>query len=229
MTAVFDFREPFPLLPTGSYRYAEAQEHARHADAWLGLRTESIERGLLSRDPPAPGQRLWIGTPPRTFLTPYLELREIMETLALVPGATIVDLGAGYARLAFVVARHYPHTRYLGYELVAERVAEARAALERQGFRNAELLRADLSDPSFSPKAAEAYFIYDYGTRNAIAKTLEDLRLIAQATQKTLGRGIAVVGRGRASRDAIEREHPWLSQVVPPRHFPHYSIYKSSS
>ena len=54
-----------------------------------------------------------------------------------------------------------------------------------------------------------------------IEKTLNDLRGIA------LRRPIAVVGRGRASRDAIERHHPWLSQVVPPSHHGIYSIYRS--
>jgi hypothetical protein len=82
-------------------------------------------------------------------------------------------------------------------------------------------LCADLSDLAFRPLAAEFYFIYDYGTPRAISKTLEDLRVIAQR------QAITVVGRGRSSRDAIEREQPWLSQVMKPEHHGHYSIYRS--
>ncbi len=78
------------------------------------------------------------------------------------------------------------------------------------------------SHPDFKPDAADFFFIYDYGTRPAVQKTLEDLREIARS------RPITVVGRGRLSRDAIERQHPWLSQVCPPRHFKNYSIYSSA-
>jgi hypothetical protein len=81
---------------------------------------------------------------------------------------------------------------------------------------------ADLADPAFKPRLADFYFIYDFGSRPAIAKTLADLSLVARQGP------ITVVGRGRASRDEVERRHPWLSEVVEPEHLPRYSIYRSA-
>ena len=111
---------------------------------------------------------------------------------------------------------------FCGFELVAPRVAAAQAALDRFGAARARMVAADLAAADFSLCAADVYFMYDYGTRDAIEKTLADLRAVARE------RGVIVVGRGRACRDAIERRHPWLSGVVSPQHFAHASIYRTS-
>ena len=104
----------------------------------------------------------------------------------------------------------------MGPELVPERVREA----IRCGARGMVCL--DLASPDFVLPEAEAYFIYDFGTSAAIERTLAELRGIAAR------RRITVVGRGRLSRDCIERGHPWLSQVEAPVHRPHYSIYRTA-
>ena len=54
------------------------------------------------------------------------------------------------------------------------------------------MLVADLSALDFKPEPAQFYFIYDFGSREAIEKTLQDLRSIA-ALQP-----ISVIGRGRS-------------------------------
>ena len=208
--------DPFPL-PQGA-SYAEAQAHARTVDEWLGMNTEPIEARLAEAGSPT-DQQLWIGLPTQSLLTPYTEIRELLERLSLKPDETVVDLGAGYGRMSFVIARHFPGVRFVGYEYVRERVEEANRALAKFGASPIEVV--DLKDPAFFPIEADYYFLYDYGTRDAIEKTLQDLRVIAQS------RAITVIGRGRASRDAIERWHPWLSGVVAPEHFAHYSIYRT--
>jgi len=207
----------FPALPIGHYTYSQAQDHSEEVDRWLGLRTEEIEAGLR----PVEGQNLWIGLPTRTLLTPYTEILEMLSRLRLLPGQTVVDLGAGYGRMGFVVGQHFPGVKFIGYEYVLARVEEARRCLNPWNFPDIRMEQANLADLAFSPAIADAYFLYDYGTREAIRKTLEDLRAIA-ARQP-----ITVIGRGRASRDAIERETPWLSQVNRPEHHGNYTIYKS--
>lgn len=221
----FNPDDPYPLLPPGSYTYLESQEHARQVDAWLGLATEAIEQKISKRLNPSDfqaDQQLWIDLPVETLQTPYVEIREILSLLPLREGSKLIDLGCGYGRLGVVLARHYPEVHFLGYEFVEERVAKAGELLAQIGANRARIEKADLSDRNFSPEKGDIYFLYDYGSRSAIAKTLEDLRMIAQSEP------IIVVGRGRASRDAIELNQPWLSQVVKPKHFPHYSIYFSS-
>lgn len=219
----FDPRDPFPLLPEDSHDYHAEQAHAARVDAWLGLDTEATELAVGM----TPGQQNWAGLPIQALMTPYTELRFILEQLKPQPGETIVDLGAAYGRMGFVLARHFPRSRFIGYELDRARVAEGRRGLEK--FLSSvgvpetaiRLEVADLEDPRFRMPEAEYYFIYDYGTRAAIEKTLDDLRLLAR------NQAVTVVGRGRCARDTIERGQPWLSQVSEPEHFDHFSIYRS--
>jgi hypothetical protein len=217
MTLTFRPEDPFPLAPSGTPYEAE-KAHAALVDAWLGLATEETEKAVLD---PRDGAQRWLHVPAATFLTPYTELRRMLELVAPPPGALLVDLGAGYGRLGFVVEAH-SGARFLGLELVPERVAAGARALRAFGAGRAELLQADLAAPEFSPPPADWYFIYDYGTREAIGKTLADLRGLARE------RPVRVAGRGRAVRDAIEREHPWLGAVVEPRHHGNFTLYASS-
>jgi hypothetical protein len=210
----FDPADPFPLIAENAHSYRDAQAHSALVDEWLGLRTEETEARISSALEGA-----WLGLPVRAMLTPYSELRGLLERLSPPKGATLVDLGAGYGRIAHVVARHRPDLRFVGYELVAERVEEGRRALERAGLDPETLVHADLTrEPATE---ADAYFLYDFGTREAIASAFERLREHARR------REISVVARGRSSRDEIERRQPWLSQVRAPEHFAHYSIYRS--
>ena len=215
----FSADDPFPCLSRELYTYPEAQLHSEKVDQWLGLRTDETERAILANDDyvrieEQGEQRLWIGLPVQTLLTPYLEIRTLLQDLNPKPGDLLVDLGAGYGRIGFVLARHYPGVQFLGFEYVKERVMEAC----RCGVR---LEQADLFSPNFLLPWAETYFIYDYGSRQAVSRTLENLKACSRK------KAIQVVGRGRLTRDLIEREHPWLSQVNEPQHRGNYSIYRS--
>jgi SAM-dependent methyltransferase len=210
----FDPTDPFPLWPGyGPELYASAKKHAAAADEWLGIPVEKIEAKLTD---PKDGEERWIGRHPSIFLTPYVELRAWLEELK--PEGTVVDLGAGYGRLGFVLARHYPGTRFLGYELVPERAQAGADALKRFGAGNASLRQADLNEIALPE--AQLFFVYDFGSRESIARLLEKLRDRAKENNFTL------VARGRGVRDAIEKSHPWLS-VHDPVHGPHYSVYRS--
>jgi len=221
----FDPTDPFPLLrDSDAADYKSAQKHSAEVDAWLGLQTEETEQRIksISSTPDIKDEQLWVGLPLRSMLTPYTEIRTLLSQLDPQPGEWIVDLGAGYGRMGFVIGRHYGEVNFTGYEIVDERVLEANRCLRKFKYPRIQMKTADLSAPEFKPVDADIYFLYDFGTRAAIEKTLFDLRSIARR------RSIRVVGRGRASRDAIEREHPWLSQVHPPKHYDHYSIYQSN-
>jgi hypothetical protein len=208
----FDPRDPFPLWPGyGPELYASAKKHAAACDAWLGLGVEGIEEKL--RDP-RDGEERWIGRHPSIFLTPYVELRAILEEVRPREGETVADLGAGYGRLGFVLARHFPRSLFRGYEIVPERVNSGREALGRFGAPNARLEQGDLR--SLPVPEASIYFIYDFGSRPSIARVLEELK----------GRSFTLVARGRGVRHEIDRHHPWLS-VHDPVHGPHYSVYRS--
>lgn len=213
----FQPSEPFPQIAADFYEYADAQAHADRVDKWLGLNIDAVERKLGERGCLARAvsdnrehQELWIGLAVKSLLTPYVEIRSLLSALGPRPGHSVVDLGAAYGRMGFVIERHFPGVRFTGYEYVGERVEEGRRAFARHGLRASELEHADLSASGFRPAPADIYFLYDYGTSKAIEKTLHDLRRIA------LGRDIALVARGARCREAIQQRHPWLTQMQGP-------------
>lgn len=210
----FERRDPFPLVE--QFGRSEALDHAAACDAWLGLRVVEIERELASRGSarPAPAssgahQQLWFGLEPRDLQTPYLEIRHLLSGLGEF--TSVVDLGAAYARMAFVIERHFTGARFTGFEYVGERVAEARAALQRFGASRSWIEHLDLTAPSFIMPRADVYFVYDYGTPAAIEKTLHDIR------RATRDHRAVIVARGRVCRYAIESRHAsWLTKPVAP-------------
>ncbi len=217
----FDPENPFPLHAPGSYSYADAKAHAQSVDSWLGFQITSIEEALKKKetlDFEFP-QTFWVGLESQAFLTPYLELRTALSLLDPTPQSQVIDLGCGYGRLGHVLGRHYPQVHFTGYEIVSERVTEARRVLEPWNYPFVTIVESDLV--RHAPEAGDIYFIYDYGSKPAIQKTLKDLQNIARH------RSIAVVARGRASRFFIQEENPWLSQVQDPKHFETFSIYRS--
>ena len=230
----FERRDPFPHLPIGSFSKSEAQTHAADVDAWLGLRVESIEESLRVRGSKlaAPStssnhQQLWFGLEPRDLQTPYFEIRSILESVLPKESAgSVIDLGAAYSRMGFVVERHFPLATFRGFEYVGERVNESRLALARFGAKRASVEHVDLTSPRFQMPAADLYFVYDYGTPAAIEKTLFDLQRVARRSAG--GRKVIIVARGRVCRYAIESRHAnWLKRQdvsAPERAF---TIYES--
>ena len=90
-----------------------------------------------------------------------------------------------------------------------------------QGLDPSKMVAMDLTRPTFKIPVASCYFIFDYGHERDVRKTIDDLKDVAR--QKP----IQVVARGRLSRALIHSDHPWLSAVYEPRHFAHFSIYRS--
>jgi precorrin-6B methylase 2 len=220
----FNTRNPFPLLrhDDKSNSDARVRAHSEQVDAFLGLKTDQVEKILRAhgcqnkastaniRD-----QELWIGLAAKRFSTPYTEIRTILSLLKPRPGRTIVDLGSAYGRMGFVIGRHYPKINFIGYEYAGERVKESKRCLRLLRYPLVKIKHADLSSMEFQPIIADYYFIYDYGTQDAIKKTAQE-------------KIITVIARGRDSRDVIEEHHPWLKKMAIPRRYIHFSIYQSS-
>ncbi len=217
--------------------YLDSKRWAQAWDLRLGLDSSAIEAALVAasgsadfvyaRDRGATRQEFWIGLGAEEMQTPYTEWLAIIELAAASgtgPGKTTgswVDLGAGYGRLGWVLALLDPGADYLGFEWVKERVMAGRPVLERFGIDGEKLQIQDLLDPRFVLPEADHYFIFDFGSEEARRKILEDLR--AQA----LRRPISVFARGRGIRHQIDRETPWLSQIVEPVHRGTFSWYRS--
>lgn len=223
----FDPSNPFPAVTYDELSYQEAQSYSVTVDEWLGFQTESVEKKLLTsqdykvqadRDIPV---QFWRGLPVQALQTPYTEIRWILNLLNPKENETVVDLGCGYGRMAFVMGLHYPDVNFIGYELVAERVNEGNRVLKNFAYPRARILTQDLTDPAFSPAVAEHYFIFDFGSAAAVDKTLEDLKKIARE------KSIQVVARGRYIRHRIYQSHPWLASIHEPQAFDTFTVFQS--
>ena len=197
--------------------YAEAKRLAAQMDLELGFRISEIEKKISKVE----DANYWIGLDQDVLQTPYLEFHEILDRLDLKEGALVVDVGAAYGRLGHVIGRSFSKLKFIGFEAVWERVEEGNRVLRKFNYPSVLLEYADIAEQSFRLPIADVYFIYDFGSPDHIRKTLSDIGEIS----KNLS--VRVVGRGRLSRDLIERENPWLSQVVTPQHFKNFSIYQT--
>lgn len=216
---VFDPLNPYPLLEADTYSYSAAKAHAEKVDQWLGFATENIERTLRT-DQVLSAHQTWSELSVQSFQTPYCELRSLLRELSPLPGQTIVDLGSAYNRLAFIMARHYPSCSYIGIEISLSRVTHSQERLSHWPQTRQTLLQGNLLEMQIP--TADFYFIYDFGHNDGIRHVLQELQKIS------LQRPIQVVARGRATRHFIMTENPWLSQIAEPRHFEHFSIFKSA-
>jgi hypothetical protein len=211
-----------PNVSPNSYNYSEAKLHAEALDLELGFQIYKVEENIVSiQSYKVQDTQYWIGLDPQVLQTPYIEIRMILEQLKVKAGEVIVDLGAAYSRMAYVIGEHYPEVSCKTFEYVTERVIEAKRVLQPLGFKNISIEQADLTSENFQLPPADYYFLYDFGSRQAISKILQELSKIADT------KSLVVIGRGRSSRDAIERQHPWLSQVYPALHANGYSLYSS--
>jgi len=213
------------------------EEHSYHLDHLFGFQVEQIESELLRKAkillPDGnhknwghslhDGQQTWVGLDLQTLQTPYHELQALCHFIKPSKGSLVVDLGAGYGRLGLVLNLLFPQVKFVGFELVPERVHEGVRIYSLLNCQRAQLLQQDLSEDHFVIPLADYYFIYDYGNLSEIKKTLNQLEEIVSK------KNFQVIARGKGVRSLIQHEYPWLSQVFEPFHFENYSIYSMSS
>ena len=203
-------------LPTlENYSYLEARNFSRDLDLKLGFRIEEVEKDILLHSASTP----WAGLDPQALQTPYPEIRMMLAKLDLQKGQDVIDLGAGYGRMGLVIAQFFPENSFIGYEISPERVREGARVLH--DYKNVHLHLEDISRTDFKIPEVDVYFIYDFGDLESIIRVIDQLKEISRK------RKIRVVGRGRRTRDHIERHEPWLSQVFTPMHCGNFSIYCS--
>jgi hypothetical protein len=212
--------------------YQESQMLSEKLDDLLGYQTNSIEKKLVqlaSRLDPFgdlkswgirmhDGAQSWVGLNPQQLQTTYDELVELVDVIQPDPHSLWLDLGAGYGRLGIVLKALAPEVKFIGYEIVRERVVDGNRVFKKHCCEDATLVCADISK-NFDLPIADCYFIYDYGKLEHIKKTLEQISFIADQ-----GHHFHVVARGRV-RQFIEYNHPWLT-VNNPTNTSTFNIYR---
>ncbi|MGZ3789384.1 MAG: class I SAM-dependent methyltransferase [Bacteriovorax sp.] len=214
--------------------YQSIQDHSEYIDKIIGFKINEIETKLKSMaaalNPEGSveswgklmheGSQSWVGLNPRQLLTPYDELIEMLHLLDLRPNSRLIDLGAGYGRMAFAMRAHSLNVSFLGYEIVEERVNEGQRLFDDYDLSRALMSVQDLSLPEFVLPVADYYLIYDYGTIEHIKRTLNQLQEIARKSS------IKIIARGK-TRHLIQSFHPWLAHVHEPIHKLTYSLYSN--
>lgn len=202
--------------------YAKSQQLSKKIDKLIELNVIEIESKLVEHaqmnfpkgNLKSWGQSLhdgaqsWVGLSPEQLQTTYDELIEIVELLNPSEGETWLDLGAGYSRLAFVLNTYCSNIKFVGYEVVRERVDEANRLFNLYEMNSSRSICQDLSSCEFQLPCADTYFLYDYGKIEHIKYTLNQISEYANK------HSFSLVARGRV-RDFINYHHPWLSVKTP--------------
>lgn len=194
--------------------YQDLQIQSACLDRYLGFGIESIEKALVNEAKSlAPdshiegwsealhGAQTWVGLSPSQLQTPYFELIEILDKLS-PDQKTIIDLGAAYGRLGVLIGLFYPQLKFLGIELVKERVNEAQRIFSHYNFANAQMLVSDTTEKV--PKG-DVYFVYDFGSHHEI---LELINIFSEKADR--GEKFQIIARGSAINSLIIRHAPWL-------------------
>jgi demethylmenaquinone methyltransferase/2-methoxy-6-polyprenyl-1,4-benzoquinol methylase len=150
--------------------------------------------------------------------------RRAVRALALRPGATVIDVACGTGRnFAAIEAAIGPRGRIVGVDLTDAMLEQAERRVDRNGWRNVELVQADAAEFHF-PAAAHA-IVSTYAltqvpeaaeviARGAAALTpggrwvVLDLQLPAAAPRSLLRLGASLV-RPFASIDEWLARRPW--------------------
>lgn len=134
---------------------------------------------------------------------PYSNLRDLFRLLDLPAGATLLDLGSGYGRVAF-----YGHlllgARVCGIELVRERVAEARRAQQRLGLSELDFRCGDAATADW-PETSH-YCVLNAFIPSVLPRVAERLEEIARHRRIV----IASVATSNLTFDRL----PWLEKIA---------------
>lgn len=221
----FDSEQLAPYLSeTAFFRspesdYHSSQIHSRYVDQLLGfnilITEEQINHSLYQ------GLESWDGLSADQLQTPYDELLLMTQFLQLHDDEHIVDLGAGYGRLAFIIAQQNPRVKFSGLELVSERVECGNRIFKQHDLPNALLIEQDLLKTELKEYAADVYFLYDFGQKEHLKIVLDQLDELA------VKRDFRLVARGRGVRSLIHYSYPRFCHAIDPIHFETFSVYST--
>lgn len=164
------------------------QSHAKYLDKKLGFKIPKIENRLLQKyrayykaDDQSNGKRhfkdsqTWIGLHPQALQTPYHDLYQALYLLKDFNIEKIVDIGAGYGRVAFVMKSLFPKASFTGFEILKQRQLEANRLYEKFDLDDCQIHLQNVLEEGFTLPHAQVYFIYDFSELDDICQILDQL------------------------------------------------------
>ena len=150
-------------------------QQAKDIDSHLGFKIPKIERKLLKKyrayykksdSSNSKGfhseSETWVGLHPQVLLTPYAEIHRFLTFLKSYDPKIVVDLGAAYRRIGIVMSNILPTAQFKGFEIVTERLEEAKRVYASLLLENCQIEHQNILDDSFEIPDADIYFIYDF-------------------------------------------------------------------
>ena len=146
-------------------------------DVVRGLRREVAAEARNDRSP------LGVGMHRERLYSKYAHLAALWRVLKPKEKETLIDLGAGHGRVGMSLRANGYGTRFIGFELLASRVAEAEEVARTLGFRPADwrVERTDLTSPQFDIPKAEYYYIANPMLPSEVDQLMEKLAAKAHA------------------------------------------------
>lgn len=211
-----------------------SRQHSSFIDRMLGYEIKENERDMVKKAQALlpqgdytnfgpsihGGIQTWVGLDASTLQTPYSELFNILKKLK-IKDELIIDLGAAYGRMGIIVETQFKSARFIGFEAAKERVKMGQDVYEHLKFKRARLWEQDIFQDSFSLPKADVFFIYDYGFKDHILKTLDQCEHVAYE------KNIRIVARGLLTQGLIKNNHPWLEMIDQGSGQEKYIIYQS--
>ena len=208
--------------------------HSRDLDRLIGYKIPKIEQSLLQKYrayDKAPdesnkkkhfeGTETWIGLHPQILQTPYSEIYEFLSLFKKFKPKKVVDLGAGYGRVAIVLNALFPEAEFIGHEILKDRLDEARRIFTKLEMKNATMLIENILEDSFELPEADIYFIYDFSGPL-------DLKIILERLSSKMDKDkFFIVAKGDGIRSIIQLKFPEIWALNGTIHQKTYSIYSS--
>jgi hypothetical protein len=213
--------------------YKELQWFSARFDEKLGFNIESVEKSLIDKAKkqfPQGNQRswgkslyngseTWIGLNPDQLQTTYGELYEALKFINPKKEQIFCDLGAGYGRLGILIGLLFKKVRFIGVEIVEQRVLEGNRVFDCLSLSQSELINGTLG--KIPLPFADYYFLYDFGS-------VVEINAVLELISKNLRDGpVTIIARGRGVRSIINNKHHWLSIVYQSR-LDSFVIYSTS-
>jgi len=211
-----------PILNSRFFIKNENEDSIKHSirvDETLGFNTLNIETKLFKENGKVKTEN-WIGLHPQTLQTPYSEIFSFLTLLQKYEVKSIVDLGAGYGRVALVMNSLMKNCQFIGYEIEEYRVLEGQRIFDLHQIENANLIKENILSNNFVIPKSDVYFIYDF------TKNISDLRhLLSKISQRMDADNFFLIARGEGIRSLIQLRFPEFSSACGVIHAENYSIY----
>jgi hypothetical protein len=145
-------------------------------------------------------------TSPDGYSSSYRSIKKILKASGMKDGDSFVDIGSSYGRVGCTVGVNFPRSRFLGYEIVAERVIEAQRVAKFLRLDNVSYYHADVSADNFKLPEADWFFLFNPLDKEALT------RILGKIYHSTKNRTVRLIAKYTGDLDKYAKS-PYLELI----------------